>query len=93
MSEFTSFFRQHGTKVIGYATTGIACLALMDPALVTELLGKSGRSWILLLAGLLTAVRGHTNTAAIKDEIRVTEIAKEEVKINKAVDELTRGTP
>lgn len=93
MKELFSFFRQHATKVIGYVTAAVAFLSLADPTLVTELFGKSGRSWILLIAGLLTAMRGHTNTAKIKDEIRVEEIAKEEVKVNRAVDELTRGEP
>lgn len=91
MNELLSFFRQNGTKIIGYTTTAVAFVSLADPTLVTDLFGARGRSWILLIAGLLTALRGHTNTAAIKDDIRVNEIAKEEVKVNKAVDELTKG--
>ena len=85
MNALVEFFRANGTKVIGYATVGMAFLSLADPALVVELFGERGRSWILLIAGLLTALRGHTNTAAIKDDIRVEEVAKEQVKVENAV--------
>lgn len=88
MSELFSFFRQHGTKVIGYVTMAISVLSLTDPTLVVSLFGERGRSWILLLAGVLTALRGHTNTATIKDELRVEEKAKEEIKVNKAVNQI-----
>ena len=88
MNELVSLFRQHGTKIIGYVTAAIAVLSVADPVLVTSLLGERGRSWILLIAGILTALRGHTNTAAIKDEIRVEEVAKEEVKVSDAVDKI-----
>lgn len=92
MNEIASFFRANGTKLIGYATTLAAFFAFADPTLVTELLGGKWQRWALLIAGALTAIRGHTNTAAIKDEIRVEEKAKEELKVEKAVLEMRPPT-
>ncbi len=92
MEYFASFMRQNLTKIIGYVTLAIGFLSVADPALIVSLFGERGRSWILVLAGILTAIRGHTNTAAIKDEIRVTEIAKEEIKVDKAVQKMQTGS-
>lgn len=88
MNEIASFFRQNGTKIIGYVTIAAGFIAVVDPALVTSLLGPNAPRWALLVSGLLTAMRGHTNTAAIKDEIRVEEVAKQEVKVEKAVQKM-----
>jgi hypothetical protein len=90
MNEIVSFFRQNGTKVLGYLGIAISAVAFMDKDLVTDLLGANGYKWILLFNGIVVAIRGHTNTAAIKDEIRVEEIAKEGVKIDKAVDKILK---
>jgi hypothetical protein len=95
MNEITAFFRANGTKIIGYITVAAGFLAVADPALVDELLGGKWQRWALLISGLLTALRGHTNTAAIKDDIRVEEIAKEQIKIENAKLDVTpkRETP
>jgi hypothetical protein len=61
---------------------------MADPVLIDDLLGGKWQRWALLISGMLTALRGHTNTAAIKDDIRVEEKAKEIVKIEKAVLEI-----
>ena len=93
MKELMDFLRQNGTKLIGYATAAVAFLSLADPALVVSLFGERGRSWILLIAGVATALRGHTNTAAIKDDIRVEEVAKQEIKVDKAVEKMQASPP
>jgi hypothetical protein len=86
MNALIEFFRANGTKVIGYITTAAAFFAFADPTLINDLLGGKWQRWALLVSGLLTALRGHTNTAAIKDDIRVEEKAKEIVKVDKAID-------
>jgi hypothetical protein len=93
MNAIAEFFRQNGTKIIGYVTIAAGFIAVADPALVSSLLGPNATRWALLVSGLLTAIRGHTNTAAIKDEIRVEEKAKEEIKVEKAVDRMSQTPP
>ena len=88
MNVLAEFFRANGTKILGYAVSAIAALAFMDATLVTELLGQRGYRWILLISGVITIIRGHTNTAAIKDDIRVEEKAKEAIKVENAVLEI-----
>jgi hypothetical protein len=88
MNVLIEFFRANGTKVIGYLTVAAGFIAMADPVLIDDLLGGKWQRWALLISGMLTALRGHTNTAAIKDDIRVEEKAKEIVKIEKAVLEI-----
>lgn len=88
MNSIAAFFRANGTKLLGYIVSTIAALAFMDAALVTELLGERGYKWVLLIAGVITIIRGHTNTAAIKDDIRVEEKAKEAVKVEQKALEI-----
>lgn len=68
MKELIAFLNNHGTKVIGYITIAAGFLATADPALVGELLGERWQRWALLIAGLLTALRGHQNSARIIQE-------------------------
>jgi hypothetical protein len=62
------FLENHATKIIGYITIAAGFLATADPALVGELLGDKWQKWALLIAGMLTAMRGHQNTARINKE-------------------------
>lgn len=55
------WWRLHGTKIIGYVTVALAFLATADQELVGDLLGPNFPRWALLVSGLLTALRGHTN--------------------------------
>ena len=54
-------WRNHGTKILGYAAIAVSTVPLMDKQLVLETLGPNAMSWCLLISGILTAVRGHTN--------------------------------
>lgn len=70
MKRALKIWRHHGTKILGYATTAAGAIAVMDPELVTHTLGTSVLRWSLLATGILTAIRGHGNTARIKQELR-----------------------
>lgn len=85
MNELVSIIRNHGTKLMGDLLSVVAVISLMDRSLVIELFGERGYSWILLIAGIAIRIRGHVNTAAIKDDIRVEEVAKEAVKVENAI--------
>lgn len=54
-------WRNHGTKILGYAAIAVSTVPLMDKQLVLDTLGPNAMSWCLLISGILTAVRGHTN--------------------------------
>ena len=66
MKSLRALWRHHGTKLLGYIQVGAGAITVMDQQLVTDLLGANALRWALLISGVLTAVRGHTNTAAIK---------------------------
>lgn len=68
MKELLQWLNDNGTKVIGYTTIALGFIATADKELVTGLLGESFPRWALLLTGLLTALRGHQNTARITKE-------------------------
>lgn len=61
-------WREHGTKLLGYLQIIAGAIAVMDQQLVTDTLGPSAIRWALLLTGVLTALRGHTNTIRIRAE-------------------------
>ena len=54
-------YRDHLTKVIGYAAAAAGAIAVMDPALVVRTLGPDATEWALLITGFAALVRGHTN--------------------------------
>ncbi len=66
MEAFLQFLKDHGTKIIGYITVGLGFIAVADPALIGDTLGGNWQKWALLISGVLTAVRGHQNTATEK---------------------------
>lgn len=55
-------WRNHGTKILGYAAIAVSTIPLMDRQLVLDTLGPNAMSWCLLISGVMTAVRGHTNS-------------------------------
>jgi hypothetical protein len=66
MKALLDFLNTHGTKIIGYLAVVLGYLATADQVLVTELLGEKFSRWALLIFGILTAARGHQNTAREK---------------------------
>lgn len=74
-------WRDHGTKIIGYVTAGIGVLATLDATtigLVSKFLGPywGGKFALgcLILAGLVTARRGHTNTATAQTAAAIAKL-------------------
>jgi hypothetical protein len=57
-------FKAHGTKVIGMITTVASIFAAADPTQVAALLGKSGPYAVTAALGLLTVLRGFSNSKA-----------------------------
>jgi hypothetical protein len=65
-SILVDLWRNHGTKILGYAAIAVSTVPLMDRQLVLDTLGPNAISWCLLISGVLTAARGHTNTMAAR---------------------------
>lgn len=61
-----SWWTNHGTKIIGAATTAVGVLGAVDPAVLGAALGPKGTSYAAALAGILTILRGVQNTNAQK---------------------------
>jgi hypothetical protein len=68
MEKLIELLSQHGTKIVGYVTVALGFIAVADPALIGDTLGGNWQKWALLISGVLTAVRGHQNTARINKE-------------------------
>ena len=65
-----NIWRHHGTKILGYAQVLAGAIAIMDQQLVNDVLGPHALRWALFASGILTALRGHGNTARIKEQQR-----------------------
>lgn len=65
-----TLWKNHGTKVIGYATTVAGTIGALDPdtmtALLTAIAGERGPSLAMAVIGAITAYRGHLNTKGKK---------------------------
>ena len=59
-----SWWKNHGTKIIGGATTVVGVLGTVDPAVLASALGPKGVSYATAVAGILTILRGVQNTNA-----------------------------
>lgn len=59
-----SFWKSHGTKIIGAATTAVGVLGAVDPNVLGAALGPKGTAYAAALAGILTIIRGVQNTNA-----------------------------
>lgn len=61
IARMSELVRLHMTKIIGYTTAIAGAVAVMDPALVADTLGPDAIRWALLISGVATLARGHTN--------------------------------
>ena len=80
MNAFWKQARQNGTKWIGAAGSVVATVALIDPTLLTALFGLRGLAIIMLASSIATGIRGFTNTAAIKQDMRAEGVIIENVE-------------
>ncbi len=76
MQALITWLNANWTKIIGYVAMGAGFIATADPALIDDLLGAKWQRWALLIVGLLTAVRGHQNTATEKVAAAQAELNK-----------------
>jgi uncharacterized membrane protein YuzA (DUF378 family) len=65
----STIWKSHGTKIIGFATSAIGALALLDHEtldLIGQVFGTKGgprvTRGILIISGLATAYRGYKNS-------------------------------
>lgn len=63
-----TFYKEHGTKLIGWVVSVVGALSAVDPALLQLVLGHRGLAIFTAVAGLLTVLRGKQNTKVIKGE-------------------------
>lgn len=68
-----SFWKENGTKILGYGlsavSTAAATVVALDPSLVTAIAGPKYGAYFALAAGIVggfVAKRGHTNTAVLQ---------------------------
>jgi hypothetical protein len=68
------FWRNHGTKLIGFLSTAIGALEFLDSTTLRVIERALGPQWgprvsngVLILAGLATAYRGFLNSARTPD--------------------------
>lgn len=73
MKALLEWLNANGTKVLGYLTVSLGFIAVADPALIGDTLGGNWQKWALLISGILTAARGHQNTAREKREAETSE--------------------
>lgn len=59
------FFKNHGTKVLGFVGATVAVLAVADPEIVG---GPTAIKYYLLAQSILTVWRGFFNTAQIEKQ-------------------------
>jgi hypothetical protein len=58
-----SWWKSHGTKILGTATAAVGVLGTVDPTVLASTLGPKGISVLTGVAGILTILRGFQNTA------------------------------
>lgn len=56
-------FSNHGTKLIGAATTIVGALGALDPTVLVDTFGQKGVAGLTAFAGILTILRGFQNSA------------------------------
>lgn len=68
------YWHNHGTKIIGFASTAVGILTLIDSATWQGIeralgpqLGEHVANGVLILSGVMTAYRGFRNTARAAD--------------------------
>lgn len=58
-----SIFSNHGTKLLGAATTIVGALGALDPTVLADTFGQKGLAGLTAFAGILTILRGFSNSA------------------------------
>jgi hypothetical protein len=58
-----SWWKSHGTKLLGTATAAVGVLGTVDPTVLTGALGEKGVGVLTGIAGILTILRGFSNSA------------------------------
>lgn len=58
-----SIFSNHGTKLLGTATTIVGALGALDPTVLADTFGQKGVGVLTGIAGILTILRGFQNSA------------------------------
>lgn len=58
-----SLFSDHGTKLLGSVTALVGALGAVDPTVLTGAIGQKGVAGLTALAGILTILRGFSNSA------------------------------
>ena len=58
-----SWWKSHGTKILGSATAVVGVLGTVDPTALTGAIGEKGVGVLTGLAGILTILRGFQNSA------------------------------
>lgn len=62
MNFVLTFWREHGTKLLGLLQVTAGALATMDQQMIADLLGPNAMRWIIMATGILTAWRGFVNS-------------------------------
>lgn len=62
------WWKNHGTKMIGFASAGIGAVSIADPKLLAESIGAPTARWVLLGSGIVTVWRGFSNSKAATPE-------------------------
>lgn len=57
-------WKEHGTKIVGTATTLVGVVATLTPQQLADLFGPNAPGIAMAALGLLTVLRGFTNSAA-----------------------------
>jgi hypothetical protein len=57
-------WREHGTKIIGATTAVLGVVGAMSPQQLAELFGSNAPGVVMAALGLVTILRGFTNSAA-----------------------------
>jgi len=58
-----SIFSNHGTKILGAATTVAGVLGAIDPTVLAQTIGPKGVNYVAGFLGILTILRGFQNSA------------------------------
>lgn len=58
----SSFFGDHGTKILGGATALANVIAATDPTVLAGAIGPKGMNYVAAFMGFLTVLRGFQNS-------------------------------
>ena len=58
----SNYWKDHGTKILGAITTALGAISAASPDTLSGIFGPKGPAIAVTAAGLLTIVRGFTNS-------------------------------